>query len=316
MNPEPFYIVNPHSSNGKTEKIWQALIKRSADRSNRIVYESTHHSMHAASIASKALDSGYDTIVAVGGDGTVNEVLNGFYRNGLPINRNARLGFLPSGTGGDLARTLGLLDFSMEELIDELPLCPVFKLDHGVASFHGADKSRVKRFFLNEASVGFSADTVRAVNRSTKLLGGKVSFLLGVLRCLIGYQNQSLEISIDGNSWYSGPAFLVAVSNGKYFGGSMKIAPHAKMTDGMFDIVLIKSLTRIEVIRNIGKIYAGEHLGLRQIVSTRGKSVRITSHHPVPIEMDGEQPGTVEAHFEIVSKGVNFLIPHGKGLIH
>jgi len=309
LKSEPFFIVNPQSSNGKTVKLWHHLFQNSKDRGESLRYELTQYTMHAAQLASDALDAGFDTIIAVGGDGTVNEVLNGFYRDGRLIREDAKLAFIPSGTGGDLARTLGLLDFPKEDLLRKLPRGTVIRIDHGSAEFSGTDGSRINRYFINEASIGFSADTVKAVNRSTKLFGGKVSFLLGVLKCLTNYPNHTMEINVDSRSWYKGPVFLLAVSNGRYFGGGMKIAPNAVMTDGRFDTILVKAMTRRDVLKNIGKIYSGEHLSLPQVVSTRAKSVEIVSTHEVPIEMDGEQTGYLDCRFVLAKQTINFLVP-------
>jgi diacylglycerol kinase (ATP) len=308
LDSKTFFVVNPESANGKTASIWAHLLNRFPDRPS-IDYELTRYSTHASEITTRALEADYETVVAVGGDGTVNEVLNGFYRAGRLINPKARLSYVPCGTGKDLARTLGMSDFTPEQILESIAEYRVLKLDHGMARFRANDEQQRIRYFMNEASVGFSADTVRVVNRSSKALGGKVSFFLGVFRCLAGLKNHAIRIDVDGEQWYSGKAFLVAIANGKFFGGSMQIAPRAQMNDSVFDIVLITTLKRLEVVKHIGKIYSGEHLALPQVSTTRGKTVRITSEEFVPIEMDGEQPGALDAQFSMIEKGINLLAP-------
>jgi diacylglycerol kinase family enzyme len=118
-----------------------------------------------------------------------------------------------------------------------------------------------------------------------------------------------MEIRIDGDLWYKGPVFLAAVSNGRYFGGSMMIAPRAAMDDGLFDIVLIKALSRREVTQHIGKIYRGEHMKLTQVDMARGRHVRIRTPDQASLEMDGEQPGALDATFSIVDERIPFLVP-------
>lgn len=299
-------MVNPKAANGRTEAIWSRLIKRSQSNTQ---YMLTKDGNHASEITAEALTAGYDTIVAVGGDGTVNSVLNGFYRDGVQINPDARLSYLPSGTGKDLARTLNLPHLTSAEVLQSLPAFRVSVLDHGVARFTGYDEQHKVRYFMNEASVGFSADTVAVVNRCSKVLGGKISFFLGVFRCLAGLKNHAIRIEVDGDHWYSGNAFLVTVANGRFFGGSMQIAPLAQINDNLFDIVLITALSRLEVVKYIGRIYSGAHLSLPQVKTTRGQSVRITSEEQVPLELDGEQPGTLDAEFTIIENGINFLMP-------
>jgi len=301
-----FFVVNPKAANGKTGAIWSRLLKRTQSNTQ---YRLTQDSDHASEITAEALSSGYDTIVAVGGDGTVNSVLNGFYRDGAKLNPDARLSYLPTGTGKDLARTLNLSHPTPAEVLQSLPSFRVSALDHGVARFRGYDGQHRVRYFMNEASVGFSADTVAVVNRSSKAPGGKVSFFLGVFRSLAGLKNHSIRIEVDGDHWYSGEAFLVTIANGRFFGGSMQIAPLAQANDNLFDIVLITALSRLEVLKHIGKIYSGAHLSLPQVKTTRGQSVRITSEEHVPLELDGEQPGTLDAEFTIIANGINFLVP-------
>jgi len=306
LNSKIFFVVNPKAANGKTEAIWSRLLKRSQSNTQ---YMLTRDSDHGSEITAEALTAGYDTIVAVGGDGTVNSVLNGFYRDGAQVNPDARLSYLPSGTGKDLARTLSLSHLTSAEVLQSLPTFGVSVLDHGVARFRGYDGQHKVRYFMNEASAGFSADTVAVVNRSSKVLGGKVSFLLGVIRSLAGLKNHAIRIEVDGDCWYSGEAFLVTVANGRFFGGSMQIAPLAQPNDNLFDIVLITALSRLEVLKYIGKIYSGAHLSLPQVKTTRGQSVRITSKERVPFELDGEQPGTLDAEFTIIKNGISFLVP-------
>ena len=307
--PRSFYIVNPRASNGRTRRIWERMV-RGVRRSGRTAaFELTCRTMHAAELAARALDSGYDPIVAVGGDGTVNEVLNGFYRGGRLIRPDARLAYLPCGTGADLARTLGLAGGMEELILGGLSGGRIVRLDHGAARLRSDDGREIGRYFMNEASIGFSASTVEIVNRSSKALGGKLTFIYGALRALLRLSNPVVSIAVDGRPWFEGPAFLAAVTNGQYFGGSMRIAPAARMNDSLFDVVLIGAMSRREVLRHIGKVYSGAHIDLPQVHTTRGRSIRIRALQEVPLEMDGEHAGYLDASFEIVERGVRFLVP-------
>lgn len=309
MNAETnvFFVVNPHAANNRTGKLWGSLKTGLKKIFSKIDFEFTRHSMHAQTMTTRALESGYDTIVAVGGDGTVNEVLNGFYDDGRLIRRDAVLAYLPSGTGADLARSLGT---GASGILSHLKQGRKKRLDHGLATFQTAGQALNTRYFINEASVGFSADTASAVNRSNKRLGGKASFIIGVMKCLVELKNPLMEISVDGRIWHRGNVLTAVVANGKFFAGSMKVAPHALLDDGKFDVVLIREMSRREVVRHIGKIYQGRHLSLPQVSTVQGESVVIESSVPVLLEMDGEQTGMLLATFNIVKKGINFLIPH------
>ena len=302
-----FFIVNPHADHGQTAGYW-ANFEEILDKSGKAFgFELTGFPGHATELSRAALKNGFRKIVAVGGDGTVNEVLNGFYQYGKLIQAGAVLGHLPSGTGSDLARSLGCTKQStaIDDLYDASPV----SLDHGLAVFRDAKGHETTRFFMNEASVGFTANVAKTVNRSGKRLGGKASFFSGVLKCLVNLRNPQLTVSVDNETWYEGPVFAVVIANGKYFAGSMLVAPDANLDDGFFDVVLIKDFTRFNVLRHIGKVYKGTHIDLPQVMMKRGRAVSISSNEPTSLEMDGEQPGTLAAYFQIVEKGVRFLTP-------
>jgi len=304
-----FFVVNPHSSNGKTEKLWQELRRRVQSRAGQLDCAYTRTTMHAAELAAAALRSGYSTIVAVGGDGTVNEVLNGFYESGKPIRPDAELAFLPSGTGGDLARTLGIYSRPLEDLLLQIPSAPVGAVDAAEATFRTFHGAEVRRLFINEVSVGFSANIARTVNEAAGLFTGQAAFLVAVFRCLAGLRNRVMRISVDGRPWYCGPVFFAAVCNGRYFGGGMKVAPEADMTDGMFDLILVKHFGRRDVVRHIAKVYRGEHLRLAQVRCLRCRTVEFASEEAVPVEMDGEQPGFLSLRAVVRRRSVRFLLP-------
>jgi diacylglycerol kinase family enzyme len=186
-------------------------------------------------------------------------------------------------------------------------------LDCGEVRFLGAGADgrthETTRLFLNESSLGFSAETVNNVNRASKRFGGKLSFFLGVLRTLSSLRNPVLQVTIDGRRVHEGPTLLVAVANGKYFGGSMMIAPAAELDDGVFDVVVISGMTRLKLLRKIGKIYRGEHLAEPEVTVHRGHEVQISSTEAeVLLEMDGEQPGRLAADFRISRRTIPFLV--------
>jgi YegS/Rv2252/BmrU family lipid kinase len=265
--------------------------------------------MHAAELAADAIRSGYNAVVAVGGDGTVNEVINGFFHKKKLLNPHAALGYLPSGTGSDLARALNLHKFGSEELLGLLFTGTTKPVDVGSMDFRSSDGEAAQRFFVNEASVGFSANIAETVNESSKALGGQASFLIAVFRCLVGLENREMQITVDGKPWYRGPVFFAAACNGIYFGGGMKVAPEACPDDGLFDLILVKYFTRRDVIHHISKIYRGEHLALAQVRCIKCRRVEISSESTVPLEMDGEQPGNLPGTIRIIPGGIPFLVP-------
>ena len=264
--------------------------------------------MEASKIASRAIKEGYKKIIAVGGDGTLNEVLNGFWDGNKKIDHDACLGYFPSGTGEDFSRTLGIEKLSVETQTERLIKSSVTRIDTGEAHFQKGDGSLAVRRFINESSVGFGANVTELVNRSTKLLGGKVSFFSGVIRSLCFLKNHTVRIKADSRDLFEGKTLITAVSNGKYFGGSMMIAPKAIIDDGFFDVIIAKEMNRKEILRDIGSIYSGNHLSNPKILATKCKTLSVQSDEKVFLEMDGEPVGLIDANFRLLEKEINFLL--------
>ncbi len=260
------------------------------------------------SLAREALSRGYDRIIAVGGDGTLNEVLNGFFDDGNPCCPEAALAYIPNGTGADFSRTLGFHGRSIDQHIERLLSAPVTSVDCGEVRFVNAKGEETNRLFINESSLGFSANTADAVNKASKHFRGKLPFLIGVVRCLSTLKNPVLRISVEGELVYEEPTLMVAITNGKYFGGSMMIAPYAEINDGLLDIIVISQMSRLRLLRKIKSIYSGRHLVLPEVTALRGKTVHINAvGDEVLLEMDGEQPGKLAADYRIAKKTIPFV---------
>jgi YegS/Rv2252/BmrU family lipid kinase len=260
------------------------------------------------SLTREALDRGYDRIIAVGGDGTLNEVLNGFFDDGTPCCPDAALAYIPNGTGADFSRTLGFHGRTIDQHIDRLVSVPPTLVDCGEVRFTNEEGKETNRLFINESSLGFSANTAAAVNRASKHFRGRLPFLIGVVRCLSNLKNPHLRITIEGKIVHEEPTLLVAVANGKFFGGGMMIAPDAQIDDGLLDIMVIAKMSRLTLLRKINSIYSGNHLDEPEVRAHRGKSVHISAvNDEVLIEMDGEQPGKLAADYRIAKKTIPFV---------
>lgn len=267
----------------------------------------TRYPLHAIEITRIALKSGYDIIVSVGGDGTMNEVLNGFFENDCIINDNANLAVFSRGTGCDLVRTLGI-GKEVEDIIRILLDRKCIRCDVGKVNYIEYSGEKKIRYFLNVSDVGIGAETTYRVNRNSKALKGFLSFFLGALSTIIKNKNKKLKIVIDGNITIEEKINSVIIGNGRYFGGGMHVAPTAQIDDGLFDIIILGDLDKTELIMNFPKIYKGAHLTHPKVRSYRGKNIKIYSDEKVLIELDGEQPGTIDAEFKIIHKGINILI--------
>ena len=303
-----FFVVNPHSGGASTGHLWQEWQPQIHSALGSSDYQYTQGSMHATALTREALQNGYDLIVAVGGDGTLNEVLNGFFENGNALFPKAALAYIPNGTGADFSRTLGFHGRTMDQHIERLVSGKVSHLDCGEVRFVNIAGEETNRLFINESSLGFSATTADAVNKASKHFRGKLPFLIGVVRCLSTLKNPVLRISVDGKLVHEEPTLLVAVSNGKYFGGSMMIAPDAEITDGLLDIIIISGMSRLTLLRKIKLIYSGQHLNEPEVTSLRGKTVHISATgQEVLLEMDGEQPGKLAAEYRVSKKTIPFV---------
>lgn len=302
-----FVIVNPASANKSTAKEWPAYEKllKEAGYSFNVAY--TEYPNHGTEIARQALKKGYKTIVSVGGDGTMNEVVNGFFEDGALINEDARLAVFSRGTGCDLIRTLGI-DKGIEDLLSILERNTVKKVDVGVSEFIGYDGIKKIRYFLNESDIGIGGETTNRVNQRSKVFKGFLSFLIGAIITLVHYKNKYFEVVIDDTTEIKGMMNSVVIANGKYFGGGMKVAPEASMTDGVFDIVVIGDVNKLEFIKSFPLIYSGKHLKHPKLKLYKGKKVKVHCSERALFEVDGEQPGTSDAQYEILPAALNILI--------
>jgi diacylglycerol kinase (ATP) len=291
-------VVNPVSANGVTARRWPeiaALLEREGFLFDSFMTEAPEH---ATELTRRALRDGCDLVVSVGGDGTHNEVMNGFFTTDGPLRQEAQLGFISMGTGSDLIRTLQIPKDPAEavkRLLGDRPRA----VDVGRLSFvsHRGDKET--RYFINIAGLGLDGDTVDRVNRTSKALGGFVSFLWGTVASLMLYRNQEMAVTVDDQPVFEGPVTMVAVANGCYFGGGMCIAPHAQMEDGLFDIVIMHNLGKVNLLVNLPRVYRGTHLTHPNCISLRGRKVAIQTEQAF-LNLDGEQPGRGPVEVELL----------------
>jgi diacylglycerol kinase (ATP) len=238
--------------------------------------------------------------VVVGGDGTVHEVVNG-----VAGREDVELALIPRGTGWDFART------------HEIPkrLGPALKIategraksfDLGRATYRGADGDRTA-WFANIASVGMSGAVARRANDTTKAFGGKASYAIALLAVFSRWQNVPLRVAVDAET-REAVMDDVIVAVGRYLAGGMKITPDAEPDDGLFDVLLIGDVTKTELVRVMPKLYRGTHLPHPKGEMLRGAAVTIDADQPMPIQLDGEQPGTTPVRFEIVPNAVRLRV--------
>jgi len=302
-----YTIVNPMSSNGKTGKRWPKYRKKFKEAGLDLHIKETHYPGHAVDLTKTGLNKGYKTIMAVGGDGTVNEIVNGFFENGKLINQDASLLIFSQGTGSDYVKSLGL-DKKIETVIEVYNRYEKKWVDLGKMKYNNFDQKEVQRYFVNTADVGIGGETVEYVNRASKLMGGILTYLFGAVRTLIKYENKIMKIEIDKKEVRNSLTNSVMVSLGKYFAGGMPIAPEAEIDDGYFDILILGNFSKTETLLNLYRAYQGTHLDYPKIDYLKGKHIKIDSKERVLIDIDGESAGMLPAEFTILKERFPVLI--------
>lgn len=313
-SPRVVVIVNPNSQGGSLGKKWPEL----ADAIRReLPFEDVRTGApgDATRLCAEALRGGAEIVVAVGGDGTINEVANGFFERGEPIARGAALAVLPQGTGGDFVRTCHIpKDF--REAVKVLARGHRRTIDAGRCD-HATERDRGgvhTRMFVNIGSFGLSGVTDRFINKSKKRLGSKLSFLAATTRSIFAYDNQRVRLTFDEDAAGAVDMTIntVAVANGKFFGGGMKVAPDAELDDGMFDVVALGDMGLGDFVRHSRRLYDGSHLSLAKVSHRRATILHAapaSSEQTVELDIDGETPGILPATFRIVPRALDLIVP-------
>jgi len=301
------FIVNPASANGSTERLWNRLEQVISKEMGRIDVCFTTASGQAGGLARKALEEGFEMVVAVGGDGTVNEVVNGFFDSGSPVNPDAVLGVISRGTGSDFIKTLGIPK-KIEAAARTLCGRAVKKCDAGRVISTGPDGEQMERHFINIADFGVGGEAVERVNNTTKAFGGFVSFLYGTLATLVTYKGKRVRIKVDDDFETEKPINTVVIANGQYFGGGMWVAPNAKVDNGLFDVLILDDMSFLESLLNIPRLYKGTHVEHPKVKCLRGKTVVAESDEVVLIDVEGEHGGRLPARFEIIPNSINVKV--------
>ena len=300
-------IINPESNKGKTGKRWKYIKEGLKSFLKEFKYEFTEKPLQAIEISRVAIKEGMELIVGVGGDGTMNEIANGFYENQKIVNPEVSLGIVPSGTGCDFTRSLNIPS-KLKNALEVITQAPSSLIDIGRAKFKSHSGKEEERYFVNVADFGIGGEVVKKVSQN-KMRRKASSYMRCLISTFITYKNKKLNIRIDDEELPLDEYMIGAISNGRIFGKGMKIAPDARLDDGLFDVVLIKGMKMLEFFRNAWKIYLGTHLSHPKISLIRGRKIEAVAEDDeseVLIEIDGEQLGKLPATFEIIPH--NFLV--------
>lgn len=286
-------VVNPRAGRGRVGRELAALLETLAAAGLDAQARETAHRGHAIDLARSAALDGFDTVVAVGGDGTVNEVVNGLIERDRPVS-NASLGVVAAGSGADFARSFGLpkhVDHELAGIVGRTR-----RLDIGkIVCSDGYEP--VTRYFVNAAEAGMAADTVERAERLPRWFG-KSRYLIAFWPSLARFDPVEMTVTA-GQTSHTGLAHNALVANGRFLGGGMQISPHSDPGDGEFDVQVNVGPKR-QAFTLIPRIYRGNHLPDDRIIQMSGPAVAIETERPVLIEADGEMVGFTPATFTIL----------------
>lgn len=291
-------IINPIAGHGTMLRRWGQIetLLQAEHFACDAVFTERHE--HGIELARRAVEAGYDLVVAVGGDGTLNEVVNGMMADGKPLNPAAALGVITSGTGGDFARTAGISRDPLAAARQLARATTTRPIDLGEMILTREGKE-ARRYFANIAGMGFDAEVAERIETQGKYGGGTIPYLSTLISTISTYQNKDVDLAIDAQP-VQGRMNSVIVCNGKFFGGGMMVSPNAVLDDALFHVILLGDLTTLDVLANTPKIYNGTHLTHPKISEYTARQVRVESKQRMLIQADGEFIGPGPATFRIL----------------
>ncbi len=302
-------IINPNAGRRKGERDWpeisELLIKNGFD----YIHFKTERRLHAVEIAKTNIEKGFNKFIVVGGDGTLNEVVNGIFQQNKYKTSDIIIGMITVGTGNDWGRMFHI-PFKYKKAIKTLKKSKLFIQDIGCVEYQLDNKTK-KRYFANVAGMGYDALVAQKTNlMKEKGKGGTLPYFYNLITGLFQYKNTYLKINIDDKDAFAGNIFSMSIGICKYNGGGMKQLPFAIADDGIFDITLVKKTTRLRVIRNIKNLYDGTFTNLPEVELFKGKNISIISkpENSIFLETDGESLGHSPLHFKVIPKSLKIIV--------
>ncbi|MFC2001830.1 diacylglycerol/lipid kinase family protein [Chloroflexota bacterium] len=300
-------IINPAAGGHSIYREWPWISKRLIDKGLKFDYVYTEGTGHAIELARTAADSDYNCIIAVGGDGTVNEVVNGILSS--HGSHNTSLGIVSAGTTCSCARSVGIpLDpvRSCSRLTSQNRL----SIDVGIVEYM-SEGQPLRRFFVNEADLGFGATVVEVSKRMPLYFGRKINYLphaLGGISSLVSYKNKSIFLSIEDEAEEDCVCTMIVIANGTYFGGGMCIAPDAKPNDGLLDMVIFGDMRKSEILKIWSMTYNGRHVDNDKVRLKKIKNVAIKCDEKILVEADGELLGEGPVAFSVLPSALSIIV--------
>lgn len=296
-------VVNPQSASGKTKREWPSIARALEGRAGDVTARFTKQRGHAIALTRELLEQGFETIVAVGGDGTVNEVANGFFRDGRPVRENAKLGVLPRGTGGDFRRSFGLPS-RLDDAIEIVAHGKSRRIDMARAVFRGGE-----RLFINLTSFGMGGEVAARSRNALSPLSGKLAFLYATANVFLRYRPKAVRLRLDGHDAGEHTILNIAVGNGPFHGGGMHVCPRALMDDGLLEVTVIHHLGLLQLARDLPVLYSSDIYRHPKTRHFRAQRVEAYCDETASIEVDGEPLGSLPLEITVMPRAIDVLAP-------
>jgi diacylglycerol kinase (ATP) len=297
-------VVNPTAGSGKAKRVAQTLLQKIRNISGSDINVSfTKEKNDATFLTRNAIFNGAKLIIAVGGDGTINEVVNGFYEDGIQLNPFCELGIINCGTGGGYARALNSPE-STEQQIELLFQPMSLVLDLGRITCQDQSGKTFSRLFVNECQTGIGSKFASIVGKNSKIFGGTIAFGFAAMVQAILMQALKLEIGYDDEAFQEFCLIGLIVGNGTECAGGMKLTPDAELNDGFFDVLSIHDMSVAQRLLNLSKVYSGTHILSPHFSIKRCKKLKIRSDTKVSLEADGEMLGNSPFDIEILPAAI------------
>lgn len=303
-------IVNPKAGSGRGLKDWPIISNQMYNSGVRFTCVFTEHKYHAVELTVKAINDGFRNIVAVGGDGTIHEVVNGIFIQKVAATTDISLAVIPAGTGNDWIRMYGIsktYSLAVRSIVEKRTILQ----DVGKVDFYET-RVRHTRYMANVAGLGYDA-VVNLKYNNLKDEGkyGRWLYLRSTFNTFLGFRSKHFKIIADDKLFYDGMVFSGAVGIGKYNGGGMQQTPHAAVDDGLMDLTIIRKMSKYRVIRNFKLLYSGNIYNIPKVIFTQAKKIEIETWPETRIEIDGEAVGTSPFLFELVPQGIRVVVGEG-----
>lgn len=303
--PKIAFIVNPRAAGGGAGRTWPRIEALARDRLGTFATYLTSAPGDAMRLVRQAVKDGADVVVCVGGDGTLNEVVNGLMVV-EGASRGVAVGFVPRSTGCDLIRSVRIAR-QPEKALDIIKEGHVHLIDLGRIRYLDGGRVPRYRYFHNIASFGLGGEVDERVNRTSKVFGGFISFMVATLMALLKYDKKRIYLQIDESFAEELLVWNVAVANGQYHGGGMWVAPGAKVDDGLLQVTVIGDLSLPEVFWNLPRLYNGKIYEVMKVRSFAGRLVEASSPQKVLLDVDGEQVGGLPVLIEVVPQALPLI---------